>query len=579
MSDPTPPDSPNSSLPAGSEPTAPIEHTAPKGRGKRRTAIIVIVAVLVATVLGSGAFAAYKVFFAGGPQPAEALPASTVAILSIDLNPSAGQKIEAIKTIRKFPALRKNLGLDTEDDLRRYIFEKGLGGTDCEDLDYDKAMKPWIGKRAAFAAVDLGDKFPAPAVVLQISDQNEAKDAFEEIVECADFGSDFGFAVGEDYLVASDSAAHAEQILQDGQKRSLSEDAMYQRWTEEAGDQGVLNFYVAKKASEYLAEALEELGESFAGGFGAKVAEESSSREGDLVSEELEGDPGLSRSTAPRAEDCEGDPFGAAKDQLENFEGLAGTVRFADGGMELSLASSGIEQLESDATVGDKVSRLPGNTTLVAALGVPEGYAEQMVSAFSCGFGPGSGGDRDFLAEAERETGLALPEDLVTLLGSAITISVGGDAPDSGDDLSPENTHLGVVLHGNADEVKDLIPKIEGALGFPLEEIPIRVVNTDSKVVLSPSEEYANALLADGALGDSASFKDAVPNADRATGILYVDFDSEWRQTLVELIEEMGGSADDARSAEENLEPLKSFGLSSWTEGGTSHLLLKLATD
>ena len=102
-------------------------------------------------VVAGGAWAATS-FFATGAQPAEALPDSTVAYLSVDLDPSGGQKIEAIKTLRKFPGFADNVDLETDDDLRERLFEEITSSGECEGLDYAADVEPWLGSRAAMAA-------------------------------------------------------------------------------------------------------------------------------------------------------------------------------------------------------------------------------------------------------------------------------------------------------------------------------------------------------------------------------------------------------------------------------------------
>ena len=197
--------------------------TAPTG--SRRLLVIGLVAALVVAVLGGGAWAAYSFLSGSGPRPEEALPASTVAVVSIDLDPSAGQKIAAIKAIRKFPSLKKSLGLEADDDLRKYIFDKATESGDCDGLDFDDDVKPWIGKRAALGAVDLGDDTPAPVIALQITDRDKARTGISGIADCAGAGDDFKWAIGDDYLIASDSQEHADAILRDGEKKPLADDA------------------------------------------------------------------------------------------------------------------------------------------------------------------------------------------------------------------------------------------------------------------------------------------------------------------------------------------------------------------
>lgn len=533
------------------------------GGGSRRVAIIAAVAVVVAAVLSGGAYAAYSFLAGNGPRPDEALPASTVAVLSVDLDPSAGQKIAAIKSIRKFPKLKENLGLDADDDLRQWIFDLVTEDADCTGLDFEDDVLPWLGKRAAFAVVDLGEDDPAPAIALQVSDAAGAEKGFDAIVECADPGDDFAYVVGEDYLIASDSAEHAQSILDGGERTPLSDDAAYQKWTGEAGEAGVLSFYVAKRAVEYALDLAGELG----GSLGEGLTEfDEGELEGEFDDEGFTA--GSSAASGARGED----PFEAMEDALKDFQGLGGTVRFAGGGMELSLAAGGVNTAKGSAGIGDELGDLPADTAVALGFGVPDDFAAKYLDQIEDVFGS------DFVAEAEEETGLEIPEDVQTLLGDALTLSLGGDAPDSLDALeSPEDLPLGLLIHGDADKITAIIEKIEEGLGMTLSDLPLAVEAADGKVALSPGD-YGDELLENGDLGSEDGFRSAIPDADRVEGAIYVDFESEWLDLLVDVIADEEGS-DTAREVEENLEPLRSLGISSWTEGDVSHGLVKISTD
>ena len=100
-------------------------------------------------LIGVGAWAAWS-FLATGPQPAEALPDSTLAYVSVDLDPSGGQKIEALRTLKKFPAFEDEVGLDTDDDIRKCDLRPGPGRrSSAPDLDYADDVEPWLGDRFA----------------------------------------------------------------------------------------------------------------------------------------------------------------------------------------------------------------------------------------------------------------------------------------------------------------------------------------------------------------------------------------------------------------------------------------------
>ena len=510
------------------------------GNGRRRTVLSGVVVVVLA-LLGGGAYAAYSFLDGGGSQPADVLPASTVAVVSIDLDPSASQKIAALKSIRKFPALKKSLGLQADDDLRKFAIDKIVEHGDCQGLDFADDVEPWLGKRAAIAAVDLGGPDPSPVIALQIDDRAKAQQGFRALVDCT-HPQDFGFAVGEDYLVASDSVAHAQAVLDRGAQKPLADDAAYQRWTGEVGDAGVLGFYVAPHAADYAARLFDDLGnnvfDSSGGGF-------------------TFADPGSSAG----GEDT------AAKDLLAGFAGLAGTVRFSDGGMELAVAYGGLDQLRDAPVVGDEVGQLPGDTAIALGFGASPTGTGRTVEQFA-------GTD---LASAEDETGLQLPDDLATLLGKAVTLSLGGPAPRSFDDIEgPDDLSAGLVIHGDAAKIKAIIATLEDHLGFQLSDVPIAVQDSGDKVALSTGG-YGSTLLKDGDLGSKDGFRTAIPEADKASSVLYVDFNSPWRDLFVEAVS--GESPRAGSGVGENTEPLRSLGISAWQDGAVTHGLLKVTTD
>jgi hypothetical protein len=110
-----------------------------------------------------------------------------------------------------------------------------------------------------------------------------------------------------------------------------------------------------------------------------------------------------------------------------------------------------------------------------------------------------------------------------------------------------------------------------------LEDLGVVRHSEGDRVAVATSDDYADALLGEGDLAGSERFERAVPEADRATAVLYLDFDSEWVTAAVETFgEDTGGDTAEVR---ENVEPLEAFGISAWNDGDVSHFLMKLTTD
>jgi len=478
--------------------------------------VVAVVGLMVAAVLGAGTWAATSLI-GGGAQPSQALPATSFAYVAVDLDPSAGQKIEAFRTLRAFPGLRDRLGLDDGDDLRRSLFDAFAEDTGCR-LSFDRDVDPWLGERAAFAGV-LIDGEPVPAVAVQVDDGSAAREGAQRLLDCAEDGAgadEVGYALGDDYLVISDSGAHASQVVGAARAEPLAEAPGFRRWTEETGDAGVVSFYIAPEA-------------------------------------------------ATVARDAMGDAVAGTKD-LDAFEGLAGTVRFGGGGLELAVAGGGIPGASGGAHVGEEVGRLPADTALAAGVGLPTDFAQRFADRL------GAMGDaEDLIAEAETVTGLDLPEDLQALFGQAVVVSVGGDAPAALSALrGPEDVPAAVTVTGDPDDVADVLAKIRERSGLGPSDLGLVERRAEDRITFATRADYARQVL-DGTgptLADDATFAQVVPAADRATGVLFLRPGDRWRSVLF-------GSAGEAA---DNVGAVRAVGGSAWSEGEVWHGLLRLTT-
>jgi hypothetical protein len=521
------------------------------GAGGRRWAIAAG-GVGVLAVLGAGAWG-LSWFLSGGEPAASAVPASAIGYVSVDLDPSAAQKIEAIKLLRKFPAIEKDLDLGSRDDLRRWVFEQMQDDGTCTDLDYEQDVAPWVGDRMALAAVPGADKSVLPLLALQVSDRDAARTGAETLAECAtdapeqeltfeDNGTletqdqSGGFAFAGDYLLVSDSQAHADRLAGQVQQGSLADDADFQQWMGEVGDPGIVTAYVAKDALRVAQEA-QQSGPRF--GFGDEL-------------------PGMGP-----------DGIGLLS---ANFDGMAGVLRFADGAMEAEFVGS--TGSGAFGRSNPAVQTLPASTGAALSVGFQDGWAEDWLDRMAQSFGDGRSTD-ELLAEAEADTGLELPEDLEALLGDGLTFSVDADIDFEEMISSGDFAQLpaGVRIEGDPATITPVVDKLAALAGPDADQLVVR--DGDRAVALGLNDGYVGRLLERGDLGDSDTFKRAVPEADRAVAVFYVNFDAGdgWAERLGDAL------ADGDPTVRENLAPFDALGISGWTDGDTSHGLLRLTTD
>ena len=520
----------------------------PSGGRRGRTGWVVGGGIAALAVVGAGAWAAWS-FFATGPQPAEALPGSTIAYASVDLDPSGGQKIEALRTLRKFPAFKDEIGLQTDDDIRQRIFEEIQGSGACEDLDYGDDIEPWLGDRMAVAAVDTGADTPSPVFVLQVTDEDKADKGLQKFKDCSTGGDGGGdgaaegaWAIDDGWALLGETQEIVDGIAGDAAEAPLSDDDAYKDWTDAAGDAGIATFYLAPEAGQVLADNLDGLMPSLDG----------------LES----GMPGSTSDLVPSE----------ATQALEEFRGLGATLRFDDGSLELEIAAdAGAAQDALDgADRGDDVlTTLPEDTAAALGVGFAEGWFGDLVDQLAGRLGTGMSG-QELLDELSSESGLVLPEDAETLAGESAALVVGGDfdLETFVNSTDGSGVPVGLKVQGDPDAIASVLDKVRSQLGGAESFLDS---DSDGDVIaIGPDADYRQRLVEDGGLGDSEVFDDVVREADRAAAILYLNFDAgDWLTSI----------AEGNQEAEDNLAPLDGLGVSTWLEDDASHLVLRISTD
>lgn len=521
----------------GGAPLPPSETSS--GRGGRRLLVGGVVAA--ALVAGGGAAWALTSFFSSGPQAAEVLPATTVGYASIDLDPSGSQKIEAVRMLRKFPSFREDVGLDTDDDVRKAIWDE-LGAEDeCPDISYADDVEPWLGDRFAMAAVDTGGGTPVPVGVLQVTDEDAADEGLQRLRDCGSGGvvsdpASGGWVISDGWAVIAEDEKTAQQVVDATDDGTLADDETYQEWMDEVGDAGIASAYVAPAAGAFMADGLQ----------------------------------GMTGLVPPEATD-----LGSEADRaLRDFQGLAMTVRFSDGALEMEMAGDPgltVESLYSSDRGADMVQTLPDSTAIAVGAGFEDGWVRDVVDQVASMVG----GDADeLLAEAGAGTGLDLPDDVETLVGDSFALSVDSDFdPDElfsvGDTSS---IPVAAKIQGDPEGVESVLDKLRSQIPPPDGEALIPSESDGDVTVVGLSSDYNSEVLGNGGLGDSDVFRNAVREADQASAVLFVNFDAGngWVEDMVD--DGDPGSVDDVAV-------LQGFGMSLWGTDGAAHAVLRLTTD
>jgi hypothetical protein len=500
----------------------------------------------VVAVVAAGGFGLAQLL-SGSGSPADAVPANALAYVSVDLDPSASQKIAAIQMMRKFPALKEEMGLDARDDVRQWFFEDALDDG-CRGLTYEADVAPWIGERMAVAAVPDQGSTVSPLFALQVSDQDAAAQGLRALADTCGEGEDVGVAFVGDYAVLMEKQADADSYAAAAEASPLSGDADYRTWTDRIGDPGVVNAYVSAEAPARMTD----------------------------LAAEMAGDAADDIAPSEQMDRMRQDVVELYRD----FEGAAGTLRFADGTLELAVATKGMPGgVAAVAAPGaPALGDLPASTAAAFTVSFPENWLQDWMTSMGdlLGGGASGGGSEDLWKDLEAATGLQLPEDIETLLGDGLRVSVDSSL-DTGALQGPEvpAVPVGIRINGDAAEIDRVLDTL-------LAQVPpgrldaLKRTSGDGYVVLGLDQAYVDTLSSGGGgLADDASFRKVVPEADRVSGGVFVNFDAgDWSTRVA------GEMFPGEPEVKANVAPLDALGLSSWLDDDqVQHGSLVLSTD
>ena len=320
--------------------------------------------------MGGGAWAVNSLR-SSGAQPEQVLPSNAIAYLRVDLDPSAGQKLEVLEFARKFPDAKSRLG--DGEDLRKALFDAMKSeDDDLKDVDYATDIEPWLGDRLGVAAVPGTDGKEASAVAaVEVTDEAKAREGVDKLQP---EGDKTGYAFADDYMIIADTQGEADRFAKSALESPLADNEQFQDDLDALGETGVMSFWAdaAKLAS-------------IGGGAAPRAAGRHA--EGVRADRRRSEFREWCGSAAGRRARC-GDP---EAHQVRDQAGPAS--RHDSGGISVAGAGPAFEQA------------WPNLRRLIEQAG----QAAEVDS---------------FLRSADQQFGIKLPADLVTLLGTDLTLAV-----------------------------------------------------------------------------------------------------------------------------------------------------------
>ncbi|WP_323097094.1 DUF3352 domain-containing protein [Intrasporangium sp. YIM S08009] len=440
------------------------------GAGKsRRTGLIAGGVAAVVLLGGAGVFAAQQLS-GGGSQPADVLPGDAYAYVRLDIDPSAGQKIAAVRFLGKVPQIQNTLG---SGDPRKKLWD--LAAKDSNEacmkaFNYDNDIAPWLGDRIGLALRPGGTKdAPNIAMAVQVKDEDAARTMLTKLQKCGDSGSDSDLRMKDGYAIITPKGV-GDATLAATAKGSLAQNTTFTGDMSALGEQGVMSAWM--DMGRGLSE-LQKLGAT--SGMGAVPTANAKGR------------------------------FTAALRFDADYVELAGLVRGADA----------TKTVKGD---GSELASLPANT--MAALQLSGGdqavdtawpALKKQLDTLTTG---GQGGLEDMV---QQQLGLKLPDDLKALLGRSFTLSL----PDQ--DFQSAAPAIGAkIVSSDAKRADAVITKLLQAGGGGVD-LTHRVEG--DKVYVATTSDYADDLKAGGRLGDSDAFKQAVGDVSGSNAALFLDLD------------------------------------------------------
>ncbi|MGH3500600.1 MAG: DUF3352 domain-containing protein [Nocardioidaceae bacterium] len=493
---------------------------------------------MLVVLVGGGAFAFIKMdpfhVLHAGPQAAEAVPEDAIGYVGFDLDPSAKQKINALRFLNHFPAFEENVDLEDEhSDVRKAIFNAAIQQTECSGIDYAKDVEPWLGKKFGLAAMPSADDGSEPEVlgVAEVTDTGAAKKALDKLNACAtqQGGDGVGYAFDDDYLLVTQTKDLAQKYADAAGDSSLADADDFQADMDSLGDLGVATAWVDIKA---VANAMPESTQSQA----ESVLQGASSR-------------------------------------------VALTCRFQSDSLELVATGYGATpEIDHD---DNPVTKLPESTVFALS---ESGGGQRLQAAWDGLLDQARSrvpGLDDKLASFESQSGLKLPDALVTLLGKNVLLAADKNGLTDAEALEavvPSDLNIGVRFTNDPAKLNDLYQKLIDLGMLPSStsgDLPVTKKDFSDGVVVASNDSYADTLRKlEGDLGSDPAFTSVIDDAANKEFVLFFNFDAVEGPIL-----QAAADSGAPQAVIDNLRPLQAFGVTQVVDGDYNKLTVTLSVN
>ncbi len=426
-----------------------------------------------ALVVGGGTAFAVTTLSGGGAQPDQVLPGNAIAYVRMDIDPSAGQKIAAVRLLRKLPQV--NDAVSGGGDPRQKLFEslqKDSAG--LKKISYDQDIKPWLGDRLGVAVLPSDEPGDVNvAVAVQVKDEEKARAGLKKLMSAEDgTAGDPDVSFRDGYAVLTDKGKGAGVSAALG-KGTLAANPTYIEDMKALGEQGILSGWADAARTAKLVQA-------------------------------------KSGQSTPAA--------------VENAFDKAGRVAFALRFDAAYLELAGVGRGAKGATVTSDqpstLTELPADTAVavsVANAGEAVGSAWNQIMQGADGMGPQV---KEQIDGVEQQLGLNLPQDLQTLLGKRLLLAL--PEQDLGGSTPPK---AGLKVTTDAAKAQEIVGKLEKLASDQGAALPLVHAADGDTFYLATSPDYLSALKTKGTLGQDEGFRLAVPGAGKEQVAAYVNLD------------------------------------------------------